>query len=196
MEKMLKALWVWFALALLTVGGFAFGNAAWAQEAVAPVAASVTPSGEYKLGSGDKLRLIVFGEPTLGGEFTISGDGLVSLPLIKDIPAAGMTASQLQGNIEAAYKEGYLKDPRVSIEVLSFRPFYILGEVNKPGEYPYSNGITVVNAVALAEGFTYRANKKRVFIRHANGVAEEQVPLTSSLQVAPGDTVRVAERYF
>lgn len=193
---MLKALWVWFALALLIVGGFAFGNAAWAREAVAPVAASVTPSGEYRLGSGDKLRLIVFGEPTLGGEFTISGDGLVSLPLIKDIPAAGMTASQLQGNIEAAYKEGYLRDPRVSIEVLSFRPFYILGEVNKPGEYPYSNGITVVNAVALAEGFSYRANKKKVFIRHAGAVAEELVPLTSSLLVAPGDTVRIAERYF
>jgi polysaccharide export outer membrane protein len=200
MEKMLKALRIWFALALMAVGGLAFGAAAWAQDmaapAAAPVASSVTPSGEYKLGSGDKLRLIVFGEPTLGGEFTISGDGLVSLPLIKDIPAAGMTASQLQGSIEAAYKEGYLRDPRVSIEVLSFRPFYILGEVNKPGEYPYSNGITVVNAVALAEGFSYRANKKKVFIRHAGAVAEEQVPLTSSLLVAPGDTVRIAERYF
>lgn len=204
-EKMLKAIRVWLALVLLAAGGLTCGTA-WAQAIVAPAAAPVasgavpadatSASYEYRLGSGDKIRLIVFGEPTLGGEFTISGDGLVSLPLVKDIPAAGKTATQLQGSIEAAYKEGYLKDPRVSIEVLSFRPFYILGEVNKPGEYPYSNGITVVNAVALASGFTYRANKKKVFIRHAGAVAEEEVPLTSSLLVAPGDTVRVAERYF
>jgi protein involved in polysaccharide export with SLBB domain len=161
----------------------------------APIAA--TPSGyEYRLGSGDKIRVIIFGEPDLSGEFTISGDGVVALPLIREVKAAGLTASQLQATVENAFKEGYLKDPRVSIEVLTFRPFYILGEVNKPGEYPYSNGITVVNAVALASGFTYRANQKKVFIRHAGATAEEEAPLTSSTLVAPGDTVRIAERYF
>jgi len=151
---------------------------------------------EYKLGSGDKIRLIIFGEPDLSGEFTISGDGVVSLPLIREVQAAGLTATQLQMKVESAFKEGYLKDPRVSIEVLSFRPFYILGEVNRPGQYPYSNGITVVNAVALASGFSYRANQKKVFIRHAGATSEEEVPLTSMTMVAPGDTIRIAERYF
>ena len=161
-----------------------------------PVTATASAGYEYKLGSGDKLRLIIFGEPDLSGEFTISGDGVVSLPLIRDVRAAGLTASQLQANVENAFKEGYLKDPRVSIEVLTFRPFYILGEVVKPGEYPYSNGITVVNAVALASGFSYRANQKKVLIRHAGATTEEELPLTSMTPVAPGDTIRIAERYF
>jgi len=161
-----------------------------------PAAAAASAGYEYKLGSGDKIRVIIFGEPDLSGEFTISGDGIVSLPLIRDVRAGGLTASQLQANVENAFKEGYLKDPRVSIEVLTFRPFYILGEVVKPGEYPYSNGITVVNAVALASGYTYRANQKKVFIRHAGATVEEEVPLSSATPVAPGDTIRIAERYF
>ncbi len=185
-------------LALTAATLFGTGAMAQAQVASAPPAATATASTgyEYRLGSGDKIRLIIFGEPDLSGEFTISGDGIVSLPLIRDVRAAGLTASQLQSNVENAFKEGYLKDPRVSIEVMTFRPFYILGEVNKPGEYPYSNGITVVNAVALASGYTYRANQKKVFMRHAGATAEEEVPLTSATMVAPGDTIRIAERYF
>jgi polysaccharide export outer membrane protein len=185
---------------LLAVTLFGTGMVAQAQvvtsPATVPATATINPGYEYRLGSGDKIRLIVFGESDLSGEFTISGDGMVSLPLIKEVRAAGLTATQLQANVEGAFKEGYLRDPRVSIEVLSFRPFYILGEVNRPGEYPYSNGITVVNAVALASGYTYRANQKKVFIRHAGAMAEEEIPLTSTTMVAPGDTVRIAERYF
>ena len=187
-------------LVLTAMTLFGTGTMAQAQGTDAPVAVPVTATAsagyEYRLGSGDKLRLIIFGEPDLSGEFTISGDGVVSLPLIRDVRAAGLTASQLQANVENAFKEGYLKDPRVSIEVLTFRPFYILGEVVKPGEYPYSNGITVVNAVALASGFSYRANQKKVLIRHAGATTEEELPLTSMTPVAPGDTIRIAERYF
>jgi protein involved in polysaccharide export with SLBB domain len=184
-------------LALTAVTLFGTGATVQAQVAAAAPATVTSSTGyEYKLGSGDKIRLIIFGEPDLSGEFTISGDGIVSLPLIRDVRAGGLTASQLQANVENAFKEGYLKDPRVSIEVLTFRPFYILGEVNKPGEYPYSNGITVVNAVALASGFSYRANQKKVLIRHAGATSEEEVPLTSMTPVAPGDTIRIAERYF
>lgn len=187
-------------LVLTAMALFGTGVTAQAQVTDAPAAVPVTATAsagyEYRLGSGDKIRLIIFGEPDLSGEFMISGDGVVSLPLIRDVHAAGLTATQLQMKIESAFKEGYLKDPRVSIEVLSFRPFYILGEVNKPGEYPYSNGITVVNAVALASGFSYRANQKKVLIRHAGATTEEEVPLTSMTLVAPGDTIRIAERYF
>lgn len=192
--------WALTGLVFVAATLFGAGGTAQAQVTAAPadVPATATASAgyEYRLGSGDKIRLIIFGEPDLSGEFTISGDGVVSLPLIRDVRAAGLTASQLQANVENAFKEGYLKDPRVSIEVLTFRPFYILGEVVKPGEYPYSNGITVVNAVALASGYTYRANQKKVFIRHAGATAEEEVPLTSATMVAPGDTIRIAERYF
>ena len=186
------------ALTAVTLCGASAAAQAQVAEAPAavPLAATASAGYEYKLGSGDKIRLIIFGEPDLSGEFTISGDGVVALPLIREVKATGLTASQLQMKVENAFKEGYLKDPRVSIEVLSFRPFYILGEVNKPGEYPYSNGITVVNAVALASGYTYRANQKKVFLRHAGATSEEEVPLTSTTMVAPGDTIRIAERYF
>jgi polysaccharide export outer membrane protein len=151
---------------------------------------------EYRLGSGDKIRVITYGEESLTGEFQVGGSGKVSLPLVGEVDAAGLTARQFQSRVEAALKDGYLKDPRVSVEVLNYRPFYILGEVSKPGEYPYTNGLTVLNAVATAEGFTYRANKNKVFIKRADGSREEEFPLTSTTQVAPGDTIRIGERFF
>lgn len=160
----------------------------------APVAA--VQSFEYRLGAADKLRVIVFGEESLSGEFVVSGAGTVSLPLIGEVQAAGLTVPEVQAAIEARLRDGYLKDPRVSAEVLNYRPFYILGEVKKPGEYPYTNALTVMNAAARAEGFTYRADTRRVFIKHANETSEREYPLTSSTPVAPGDTVRIAERYF
>ncbi|WP_340647154.1 polysaccharide biosynthesis/export family protein [Phenylobacterium sp.] len=151
---------------------------------------------EYHLGSGDKVRVITFGEEALTGEFSIGGSGMVSLPLIGEVRAAGLSVSQFQSQVETKLKEGYLKEPRVSVEVLNYRPFYILGEVEKPGTYPYTNGLTVLNAVATAQGFTYRANTKRVFIKRADGKGEEEFPLTTGTQVAPGDTIRVGERFF
>ena len=151
---------------------------------------------QYHLGADDKIRVITFGEESLSGEFMISGSGKVAMPLIGEVQAAGLTVSEFQQKVEGALKEGYLKDPRVSVEVLTYRPFYILGEVQKPGEYPYSNGLTVLNAVATANGFTYRANTKRVFIKRADSTAEEKYPLNSQTPVAPGDTIRIAERYF
>jgi len=150
----------------------------------------------YHLGSGDKVKISVYGEPDLGGTVAVTGDGKISLPLIGEVQAAGMTPPQLQSAIEAIYRQGYLKDPKVNVEVLNFRPFYILGEVKLPGEYPYDNGMTVVKAVALAQGFTYRADQKKVFIKHINDNRELQVPLTSTQTVEPGDTIRIAERYF
>jgi protein involved in polysaccharide export with SLBB domain len=151
---------------------------------------------EYRLGSGDKIRVTTFGEEALTGEFLVGGTGKVSMPLVGELDAAGLTARDFQSRVETALKEGYLREPRVSVEVLSYRPFYILGEVTKPGEYPYTNGLTVQNAVATANGFTYRANKTRVFIKRADGVKEEEFPLTSTTQVAPGDTIRIGERFF
>jgi len=160
-----------------------------------PEAQRVIP--EYQLGANDKIRVITYGEESLTGEFFIGSTGKVSLPLIGEVQAAGLTISLFQKEVEKALKDGdFLKDPHVSVEVLTYRPFYILGEVTKPGEYPFSNGLTVMNAVATANGFTYRANQKRVFIKRADSNQEQEFPLTSTLPVAPGDTIRVSERFF
>lgn len=151
---------------------------------------------EYRMGSGDKIRVITFGEEALTGEFSIGGSGMVSLPLIGEVKAAGLSVPEFQSQVEARLKEGYLKEPRVSVEVLNYRPFYILGEVEKPDTYPYTNGLTVLNAVATAGGFTYRANTKKVFIKRSDSTVEQEFPLTSQTLVAPGDTIRVGERFF
>jgi polysaccharide export outer membrane protein len=170
----------------------------------APMVAPITPpvsvaadvGADYVLGSADKLRLTVYGEPSLTGEYLVSSSGTVSLPLAGDVVAAGRTLGDFRENVVKALKEGYLKDPKVSIEVLTFRPFYILGEVAKPGQYPYTSGLTVFNAVATAGGFSYRANTHRVLIKRANDGGEKEFPLTSETTIAPGDTVRIPERFF
>lgn len=151
---------------------------------------------EYRLGAADKVRVNVFGEEALTGEFLVGGSGKISLPLVGEIQAAGLTISQFQEEIAIALRQGYINEPRVSAEVLNYRPFYILGEVNKPGEYPYTNNLTVLNAVATAEGFTYRADTRRVYIKRADGIGEQPFPLTTATQVAPGDTIRIGERFF
>jgi protein involved in polysaccharide export with SLBB domain len=176
----------------------AASGVAHAQEAAiggVPVTAPAQ-SADYLLGPADKVRLTVYGEPSLSGEFFISGSGIASLPLIGEIKAGGMTLGQFQTAVQKALSDGYLKDPRVSAEVLTFRPFYILGEVDKPGTYPYTAGLTVLNAVATAGGFTYRADKKNVFIKHNGETSEAKSELTPSITVAPGDTIRVGERFF
>lgn len=152
--------------------------------------------GDYELGAGDKIRLSVFGEDELSGEFVVSGAGLLSIPLAGDIPAKGRTITDVQRAVEESLRARYILNPQVSAEVLTYRPFYVLGEVNKPGTYPYAAGLTVLNAVATAGGFTYRGDDGRVFIRRDGSLREEAFLLTSSLQVAPGDTIRIAERLF
>ena len=150
----------------------------------------------YKLGPGDRLRVITFGEKDLTGEFVVNEIGRVSLPLIGEVRAGGLTLDQFTNEVTTALANGFLKTPRVSIEVLNYRPFYILGEVGKPGEYPFINGLTVTNAVATAGGFTYRANIHRVFVRGQRETREHPVPLTSTTLIHPGDTIRIPERLF
>lgn len=185
-------------LSLKPIGTLALGMALLV---VAPVTSyaqgqSAAVAGSYRLGAGDKIRLITYGEDSLSGDFQVSGAGTIALPLIGEIKAIGLTPTELQQSISTALRNGYLKDPRVSVEVSNYRPFYILGEVNKPGEYPYANGLTVMNAVAMANGFTYRANTRKVIVRHGEEAADKEYPLNSSLPVEPGDTIRVKERLF
>lgn len=166
------------------------------QWAHAQATAEVREIPEYRLGPGDKVRVITFGEESLTGEFFVGGSGNISLPLIGEVRAQGLSISEFQRAIQTELEQGYLKDPRVSVEVLNYRPFYILGEVETPGEYPYTNGLSVLNAVATAGGFTYRANNRRVFIKRASEDEEREYPLTPLTPVAPGDTIRIKERFF
>lgn len=154
------------------------------------------PIYNYVLSGGDRVRVVVFGDPALGGEFTIAGTGLIAMPLIGQVDVRGLTPVQLQDRIVAKLADGYMKDPRVAVEVLSTRPFYILGEVNKPGQYPYANGLTVLGAVAQAGGYTYRAKTRQVFIKHAGQDQEVAETVTATTLVAPGDTIRIKERWF
>jgi polysaccharide export outer membrane protein len=170
-----------------------------AGERVAPLAAAGAAAdvSGYHLGSGDKLRITVYNEPALTGEYSVTPAGAVAFPLIGAVDVANRTIEQVTADIARRLNAGYVQDSRVSIEVLNFRPFYILGEVNKPGEYPYSSGLTVEKAVALAGGFTYRANSRVVFVRRNNGADEGSVALRGTpVGVQPGDTIRIGERYF
>ncbi len=150
----------------------------------------------YTLGSGDRVRVTVFGEEDLSGEFEVGGSGFISLPLIGEVRAGGLGLRQLEKVITEKLLDGYLKTPRVSVEVRNYRPFYILGEVKEPGSYPYVSGMTVLNAVALAGGYTYRARKKRLLITRANDAEGAEQPVTENTVVLPGDVVRVPERFF
>jgi len=150
----------------------------------------------YTLGAGDKVRVTVFNEPTLSGEFFVSGDGALSLPLVGDVPAGNKTTKDVAAEFARLLADGYLRDPKVSMEVITYRPFFILGEVTTPGQYPYVSGMTAFSAVATASGFTPRAKKNRVYIRRHGEEAELEYELTPNLRVLPGDTIRIGERYF
>jgi polysaccharide export outer membrane protein len=145
----------------------------------------------YQLGSGDKVRVIVFGEDELGGEFQVDGNGRVSLPLIGELQAAGGTAAGLEQQIAARLADGYLQDPKVSVEITAYRPFYVIGEVNRPGEYPYVNGMSAINAIALAGGYTNRANEGPIYVRRNGSVREEKLDADQMTRIYPGDVIRV-----
>ncbi|MGI9450126.1 MAG: polysaccharide biosynthesis/export family protein [Geminicoccaceae bacterium] len=160
-----------------------------------PEAAAESVAG-YRLGAGDQVRVTVFRHEDLSGEFELDGEGYFALPLVGEIKAGGKTARELENNIETAFKDGgYLVNPQVGLEVLNYRPFYILGEVNQPGSYPYVNGMTVINAVALAGGYTYRASQGNISVQRggSNGKKFAAGPTT---QVLPGDIISVPERFF
>lgn len=152
---------------------------------------------QYKLGSGDKLRVITFGHEDLSADFLVSDSGVISFPLVGQVKAAGLTVDQFQAELAAALKSGgFVVNPNVSAEVIEYRPFYILGEVQKPGSYPYQAGLTALSAIATAGGLTYRANQRKIFVRRAGTSTEIEIPVTAATPVYPGDTIRIGERIF
>ena len=158
---------------------------------------SVETGHDYKLGPGDKVRVTVFGENALSGEFLIANNGQVSLPLVGQVRAGGVTLTGFETAIqEQLTASGMVRTPRVSADIVEYRPYYILGEVNKPGQYTYSIGLTVTKAVATAGGFTYRADNKTVYITREGATSEAPAPVTAATWIGPGDTVRIGERMF
>lgn len=158
---------------------------------------SAQASSDYRLGPNDRARVIVFGQPGLTGEFVLDGDGVLAFPLIGSVPANGMTPRELQQLIAGKLDPQYLRDPNVTVEVLTRRPFYVLGEVQKPGNYPYVTGITALHAVAMAGGYTYRARTTQYYIKRLNSDGKMvRIVAGPETIVRPGDTLEVRERYF
>jgi protein involved in polysaccharide export with SLBB domain len=151
---------------------------------------------ELRLAPGDKLRVIVYGEDKVSGDFQIDNAGYISLPLAGTIKGAGLTKSEMERDITIALKSQYLRNPKVTVDVVSYRPFYVLGEVKSPGEYPFRSGLNVLSAIAIAGGATYRANNSKVTIQRFGEAEATEVPQSTSVLVMPGDVVRVPERFF
>jgi protein involved in polysaccharide export with SLBB domain len=150
----------------------------------------------YQLGPNDRVTINVYGEDDLSREYIVSPGGLVSLPLIGDVVAQGRTAHDLRDEITRRLADGFLNNPTITVMISGFRNFYILGEVNKPGQYPYESGLTLTQAVAEAAGFTYRAAKRYAFVKHEGESKETRVLILPDMPVRPGDTIRLGERYF
>jgi len=162
---------------------------------VVPVAVSL-PDGPYTLDSGDRLRIVVFGQDALSNTYTVDAQGAVNLPLIGAVSARGLTTARLGNSIAAHLKESYIRDPSVAVEVETYRPFFVLGEVTFPGQYPYVPNMTVQSAVAIAGGFTPRAYRGDVTVtRNVQGVPT-RLKLPMRYPLRPGDTVEIAERWF
>jgi len=164
-------------------------------QAVVPVAATLENE-PYALDAGDKLRVVVFGQDALSNTYTVDAEGRVSLPLIGAVQARGLTTAKLSSAITARLKQSFIRDPSVAVEIETYRPFFVLGEVTFPGQYPYVPGMTAESAVAVAGGFTPRAFKDNVIVTRKLNGATARITLPPQAAVRPGDTITIDERWF
>jgi len=179
---------------LLLVCVMLFMSMAWAQDDAA--AAPGVDELSYRLGAGDKLQIDVFNQADLTGEYTLDGNGRFTMHLIGKVDAKGLTPTELESLLVSKLKPDYLVNPRISVRVQNFRPFYIIGEVKSPSSYAYVDGMTYLTAVAIAGGYTYRAKKDHVFVVRGDDPGREEVKLDVNDKVQPGDIIRIAERLF
>jgi len=150
---------------------------------------------EYSLGTGDRLRINVFGHLDLSGEFEVDSAGRISMPLVGDLLVVNRSLDNVKQSIVSALQPDYLKNPQVSVEIISYRPFYIIGEVANPGSYPYVGGMRAINAVAMAGGFTYRAKEEDLLITRSRGDGRQE-RAGQDTRIFPGDVIEVPERFF
>ena len=154
-------------------------------------------TGAYQLDTGDRVQVIVFGQESLSGVFAVNDDGGVSMPLVGAVPARDLTLEEFQGEIERRLADGFLVNPSVSVQVDTYRPIFVLGEVRSPGQFPYQPGMTVLTAVSIAGGFTYRAEDDYVSItRRSREAAPTESRAARDALVEPGDVINVFERFF
>ena len=164
--------------------------------AVLPAMTAPPGASGYVLGTGDKIKITVFGVDDLSGEYTVDSEGTIRMPLIGQVQATGLTGPQLENSIGSALANGFLRSPRVSTQITTYRPFYVVGAVNRPGEYPYGINMTALKAVALAGGFQEHAVESTVYVRHQDQTEEHEMPTDRLSQIQPGDTVRVKKSLF
>jgi polysaccharide export outer membrane protein len=150
----------------------------------------------YRLGIGDKIKLGVYGEQDLSGQFEVNALGAVPLPLIGEVPAKGLSIQEFRDTVHRRLAAGYVKAPKVNVEVVSYRPIYVHGEVKNGGEFPFKNGIRLRDAIAMAGGYTYRAQQGYLLITRDGEPSEMRVPMPSGTIVLPGDNIRIPERFF
>ena len=162
---------------------------------VIPVAMT-TPEGPYTLDSGDKLRIVVFGQDSISNNYTVDAQGAVTLPLIGAVTARGLTTLQLGNTVATRLKQGFIREPNVAVEVETYRPFFVLGEVTFPGQYPYVPNMTAENAIAIAGGFTPRAYRTTITLTRKFQCVPTKTTLPLRYPLRPGDTVEVSERWF
>jgi polysaccharide export outer membrane protein len=149
-----------------------------------------------KLQPGDKIKIDVFGEDRLSGEYQINQSGHISLPLAGTLKAQGLTQTELEQALAAKFRGQYLRNPKVTVTIATLRPYYMMGEVNKPGEFPYQSGLNVLTALAIAGGPTYRASRSTVEIQRRGETTMREYPISASVPILPGDVIKVPERYF
>ena len=154
------------------------------------------PATPYRLASGDRLRIIVFGQNDLSNLYAVDGSGRISMPLIGEVAVAGYTTLEAERTIAARLRKGFIREPKVTVDVDTYRPFFVLGEVNSSGQYPYVNGMSAQTAVAIAGGFTPRADRTYAELtrRTPEGLVTANVPII--YPVKPGDTIVIRERWF
>lgn len=150
----------------------------------------------YQLGPGDQIHITVHNQDDLSGDYVLNGVGRFSMPLIGTVVATGMSAPALEDFLVSRLSPDYLVNPRVSVQVRGYRPYYIIGEVRGPNSYPYVQGMSYLTAVAIAGGYTYRAKKKVVYVIRGDDPDREEVKTDVDEKVQPGDIIRVAERLF
>jgi protein involved in polysaccharide export with SLBB domain len=150
----------------------------------------------YRLGAGDRIKIRVFNQEDLTGEYSLDGKARFSMPLIGTVEAGNLTASELESVLIRKFKPDYLVNPRVYVQVLNYRPYYLIGEVNNTGAFPYVAGMTYLKAIAIAGGFSYRAKRGVVYVIRGTDIEQEEVKLDVDEKVRPGDIIRVAERIF
>lgn len=189
----------WIILTLLSIAlpiaGCASGSSGEATQADIQ-ATNAAASGPHTFQGGEKIKITVYNEPSLSGDYDIDTNGVVSLPLAGTVRAVGLTQTQLEQELATKFKSEYLRNPKVTVTITQYRPIYIVGEAEKQGEFPYKNGLNVLTAIAMAGGGTYRANRNYVLIQHFGETTMKEYPQSAATMVLPGDLIKVPERYF